>query len=264
MNCKICNAQTSEAFHATVLGRHKVGYWSCDECGLLATEKPYWLNEAYGKAIAAADTGLVSRNLLISHRLAVLLLGMFGREGRYVDMAGGTGLLVRLMRDMGFDFRWSDPYCKNVHAVGFEMRPSEPSATAVTAFEVLEHLEDPLGFIADALQTTRSDTLIFSTELFEGRPPMPGKWWYYSPETGQHIAFYQRRTLERIGAIMRLQFHTHSRLHMFTRKSISPLLFRALTGKVARLSLPLVRRLLPSKTEQDYRAMLVHGKRTED
>jgi len=36
---------------------------------------------------------------------------------------------------------------------------------------------------------------IFTTELFEGTPPAPSHWWYYSFETGQHIAFFQRRAL---------------------------------------------------------------------
>ncbi|MDM9385348.1 hypothetical protein QUB80_32355 [Chlorogloeopsis sp. ULAP01] len=38
-------------------------YYFCEESGLLKTEKPYWLDEAYQEAIADTDTGLVRRNI---------------------------------------------------------------------------------------------------------------------------------------------------------------------------------------------------------
>jgi hypothetical protein len=97
-----------------------------------------------------------------------------------------------MMRDIGFDFYWKDPYSRNIHARGFEFDADLAPCTALTAFEVMEHLEDPLAFIQDALETAQTDTFIFTTELFHGTPPGPGEWDYYAPETGQHIAFYQQ------------------------------------------------------------------------
>jgi len=116
---------------------------------------------------------------------------------RYLDFAGGYGVLTRLMRDRGFDFYWQDPYCKNVFARGFEWEniKGETSSGGVTAFEVLEHVPDPLGFVRSALEQARTSNLIFSTLLYEGEPPAPEKWWYYALETGQHISFFRRDTL---------------------------------------------------------------------
>jgi hypothetical protein len=259
MHCKICQSQMTVSFHATVLNRHEVTYWLCNGCGLLASEQPYWLQEAYADAIAASDTGLVARNMAISRRLAVLIFAVFGPHGHYVDMAGGTGLLVRLMRDIGFDFWWHDPYCQNVHAKGFEFSSSEQPCAAVTAFEVLEHLEDPLDFIRKTLALCHSDTLIFSSELFEGEPPRPGKWWYYSFETGQHIAFFQRRTLAKLGAILGLRLYSSSGMHMLSGRNLSDAKFQAATGSLHRLAWPAVRRLMSSRTIKDHELMRRHA-----
>ncbi len=51
------------AFEATVLGRFKSHYFCCAHCGLLQTEAPYWLEQAYQEPITSGDTGLVSRNI---------------------------------------------------------------------------------------------------------------------------------------------------------------------------------------------------------
>ena len=97
--CTLCKNDRKPVFTATVLGRHEVAYFFCDHCGLLQTESPYWLDEAYSSAIAHADTGLVLRNQAIARRLASLLYFCFDRNGTYTDAAGGYGLLTRLMRD---------------------------------------------------------------------------------------------------------------------------------------------------------------------
>ena len=67
-----------------------------------------------------ADTGLVMRNLDIAKKLATLLYFGFDPRARYVDVAGGYGMLTRLMRDDGFDFHWDDKFCANLLARGFE------------------------------------------------------------------------------------------------------------------------------------------------
>ena len=48
-------------------------------------------------------------------------------------------MLVRLMRDRGFDFRYFDLHGPNLFARGFEL-DHEQSVDVVTALEVVEHL----------------------------------------------------------------------------------------------------------------------------
>jgi hypothetical protein len=74
------------------------------------------LEEAYASTINNSDTGIMSRNLSnISLVLATLIL-IKNRNSLVVDCAGGYGFLVRLLRDIGVNALWSDPYCENLVA----------------------------------------------------------------------------------------------------------------------------------------------------
>jgi hypothetical protein len=215
--CPVCTTPMHAAFDATVLGTYSVTYFRCDACGLILAEHPFWLEEAYCDAISRTDTGLVQRNAVIGSRLASLILAHFDPQAAYLDLAGGYGLLVRLMRDRGFDFYWSDKYCSNLLARGFEAEMAQGPFKALTAFEVREHVPDPIAFVSDAMLEHSSDTLVFSTLLYEGKSAPPKDWWYYSFETGQHISFYQERTFREIAARLNLSFHTSRGLHILTR-----------------------------------------------
>lgn len=248
--CPICDAAREHIFDMTLLGVHRVAYHQCRACGFLQTEKPWWLDEAYSRAIAVLDTGLVQRNFEMTNKLSRLLGTISEAHGRFVDLAGGTGLLTRMMRDRGFDFRWNDPHCENVHAPGFEVPDDGKSCEAVTAIEVLEHLHDPLTFIQQAIDRHQPKLLVFTTVLFAGDPPPPS-WWYYLPNTGQHISFYQRGTLQRLAERCGLHFASHRQVHVLSRERISPLAFRFLLGKWGWLVDRSIRRRLPSLTRPD-------------
>ena len=265
MKCKVCHDSMHLAFSAKVLHRHEVAYYRCATCGLVQTEKPYWLDEAYSDAIALGDTGLVSRNISIALRLTPLLQILVGRGGRYLDVAGGYGMLVRLMRDFGFDYWWYDKYCANLLAKGFEATKPSAIYNVVTAFEVLEHVEDPCAFITDSLDQHRCDTLIFSTELYAGEhAPNPG-WWYYALEGGQHISFFQRRTLQKMADRLGLHFATVRGIHIFSRRSLPPIwLLKLAAGPLAPFLTVLIRRMRGSLTVLDNRALAnkaVNGQR---
>ncbi|MBI4916204.1 MAG: methyltransferase domain-containing protein [Acidobacteria bacterium] len=192
-------------FSATVLGTYAVTYYYCEICGLLKTEKPYWLDEAYREAATDTDTGLVARNIGNSALLAVILEGLSVEKGKFLDLGGGYGLLTRLMRDRGFDCYTTDRYCQNLFAKTFEP-DAHFSADVLFAFEVLEHIEDPLRFLTDAFERYGCKTIIFSTLTFS--LPIPSTdWWYYSFEGGQHITFYQPRTLGCLARRLGCNYH---------------------------------------------------------
>jgi Methyltransferase domain len=237
MKCPVCSSNREHHFTQTILSKYEVNYFYCNHCGLLQTEEPYWLEEAYGNAIADADTGLVSRNVDISRKLASVLFFFFGKDGKYLDMAGGYGMLTRMMRDIGFDFYWSDPYCENVLSKGFELSTTNPPFDGVTAFEVLEHVYNPLEFIRESLDRAKTSTIIFSTELFSGNPPAFSQWYYYLPGTGQHISFYQVKTLQFIADKLSLQLYSHGSFHILTSHKVpTKLMWKILTGRLSKLT----------------------------
>jgi len=254
LTCKICGSLSSNAFKALVLGKHEATYNYCEGCGFLCAENPHWLEEAYSSAIASTDTGLAARNVYIANKLAVFLYLLMGERGngRYVDIAGGYGMLTRLMRDIGFDYFWSDKYCQNLMANGFDYTPEIGACSAVTAFEVLEHTEDPLSFIEESLKYGQTDTLIFTTELFNGKPPSPDQWRYYSFETGQHISFFQSRTLQILATKMELSFSTNGWLHIISKSKINGALLKVYTGLLSIVATQWVRHNLVSRTISDH------------
>lgn len=233
LKCPLCKGTRKRCFRTEVLNAYQVDYFYCDNCGLLQTEHPYWLKEAYNTVIAHTDTGLVSRNIAISKRLACMLFFLLGKNGKYADIAGGYGLLTRLMRSVGFDFYWSDLFCENIFAKGFEVTATENAFSAVTAFEVLEHIPDPVEFMQRSLDNAQTSTIIFSTDLFEGHPPRPEAWRYYSLGTGQHISLYQRRTIVFLGKRLSLNAYSYKNMHMLTDKHISRYAFRILAGRLS-------------------------------
>lgn len=249
-----------KSFSGTLLGKYDVSYFRCATCGLLQTEEPYWLDEAYQDPIASSDTGLIQRNFSMAARLSTLLYFCLEPRGAYLDVAGGYGMLVRLMRDIGFDFYWSDKHCQNILARGFESAASGKAFSALTAFEVLEHVSDPLDFISDLLKTHGVRTLLFSTQTYEGAPP-PAGWWYYAVETGQHISFYQPRTLGTLAKRLGLHFLSAHRLHVLTDQ---PAVFRRinlLTGYLAFPATIYIRHRLGSRTVSDQKALMRPGQR---
>jgi len=232
-NCPICNSPRSFSFEETVLNKYRVSYYACPVCGLLQTEEPYWIEESYSDAIAVTDTGLVQRNISLASKLASALYFGLNVKGKCLDIAGGYGMLVRLMRDYGFDFYWDDKYCSNILAKGFEVTNSENSFEAITAFEVMEHISDPVNFVKEAIETYGAHTFIFSTQVYNDGPPPARDWWYYSFETGQHISFYTSRTLKHFADKLGLNFITVGGLHIFTEKKINPMRFLLVKGKLA-------------------------------
>lgn len=231
--CKVCNGETRRPFQISLLGKYDVSYYFCDGCGFLGTERPYWLEEAYADAIAEEDTDLVARNLRTARILTCLLSFCFDKSDSFIDLAGGYGLFTRLMRDNGFGFYWEDSYCTNLFSKEFVWEGNSADVAAATAFEALEHMEDPVQFIRDALDRTTTKTLVFTTELFEGTPPDPMKWAYYAPNAGQHISFFQKRTLDYIAEALSLNFYTANGIHVLTSLQLRDRIFRCLTGKLS-------------------------------
>lgn len=208
-----------------VRGKYDAVLVRCSDCGFLFIPDPIWLEEAYVDPINRSDTGYVWRNLWARDKVRECIESNLNGGGTFLDYAAGYGLFVRLMRDAGYDFRWSDLYCQNLFARGFEA--AEPLAgpyEAVTAFEVFEHLTNPTAELTKLSPVT--SCLIFSTQLVPEPAPQLKDWWYYGLEHGQHVAFYTRKSLEVLAKHFGFEFATDgANLHVFSTKNVSPLFF---------------------------------------
>lgn len=219
--CKICAQPSERSFEAKVLGKYEVSYFQCCSCGFIQTEDPYWLTEAYQSAITSLDIGLVSRNM---HYLPItqrIIEAIFEGEKTFLDYGGGYGMFVRMMRDAGYNYYRQDDYCENIFADKFDIQDQHElsSFELVTAFEVFEHLPDPVKEMERILQF--SSNILFSTELQpSGRKLNADNWWYVAPETGQHVALYSSASLAALAARFDLNYCSYQNLHLFTKKEV--------------------------------------------
>jgi len=230
--CKVCDSVLHPFGSARVLGRHDVRYYRCDACGFVQTEHPYWLDEAYDTALIAADVGVAQRNIELAAVTQVVIQQFFRADGRFLDYGGGYGLFVRLMRDRGFDFRWHDRYAPNLMSRGFDAAADADGFELVTAFEVLEHLVDPVPEVAEMLR--RGDSLLCTTRILPPTNPKPNEWWYYALSGGQHVSLFTLDALGRLAARFGRRLVSDGvSTHLITTHQVSEWLFRLLVRRPA-------------------------------
>ena len=251
MICKICNSNAHQIFTSKILKKHDAKYFKCDNCAYLFSEEPFWLDEAYSRSINLSDTGLLDRNIYFSKVLSVIIFFCFNKNGTFLDYAGGYGVFTRLMRDIGFDFYWHDPYTQNLFANGFEkeVKP-ESEFELITAFEVFEHLVNPKEELEKML--SYSKTIIFSTELMPKDIPDPKEWWYYGFNHGQHISFYSEKTLRTLAKQFKLNYYNVNGIHILTDRKLYKSVI-ILMNKLRNFGLyHIVKKLVKSKTFSDH------------
>ncbi len=250
--CKVCDGSSVFFGEADVLRKYRVQYFRCETCGFMQTESPYWLKEAYSSAIATQDVGIMQRNLMNRDVTTAIINFLFPKMLSAIDFGAGHGVFVRLMRDRGFNFFWSDLHATNDYARGFECKDGL-TYDFLTAFEVLEHLIDPVAELGKLMAL--SENVLVSTCLLPQPAPGLCDWWYYVPTTGQHIAFYTVESLRLLALRFGRSLLSVGPYHLFTKAPKSNLLYRlATTVRVAKLANQMYRRL--SLVEADFRQMV--------
>lgn len=242
--CPVCRQGVVPFGTGEVLGR-RIDYQRCPSCGLVRTEEPEWLAEAYSNPIAALDVGLVQRCGELANWTEAIVRAHRPR-GRFLDWAGGYGLLTRTLRDRGLDFWHHDSMTKNVHAIGREADPGS-GFDLITAYEVVEHLWDPLPILEELV--ANAPIVLFTTLLLPEPAPAPGEWWYYAPESGQHVCLHTTRSLEAMATALGGELVTNGvDRHAFVMGGSLGRFARMLirTPRLNSLTRPLLKRLRPT------------------
>tara|TARA_Y100000768_G_scaffold388264_1_gene383114 strand:- start:10762 stop:11589 length:828 start_codon:yes stop_codon:yes gene_type:complete len=240
IKCRLCGARSRFLFYGKLI-KKDVQYFDCQDCGYVQTEQPYWIEEAYSDSINVSDTGIMERNLENSKIVFLIALALGIKDSKIIDFAGGYGILVRLLRDLGLNAYWMDKYSENLLSRGFEYHSKINNCRLVTAFEVFEHLINPCEELEEMFSI--APLLLFSTELISDKVPSFDNWSYYGKEHGQHIGFFRLKTLSFLAEKYQKKFVTNGlNYHLFYNQKesqISIKLFRYLL-KLKRL-MPLFR-----------------------
>jgi len=249
--CRICaTAIEHPIFSAELLGR-LVNYFECSSCSYVQTETPDWLDEAYVEVINDCDTGIMLRNQICSIMVLGTLSAIDKPNERVVDCAGGYGILTRLLRDKGVDALWSDPYCENLVANGFEY--ADESAALVTAFEAFEHFVHPMKEMWRLFQI--APNLLISTDIIPEPTPEPDSWWYYGLSHGQHVGFMRIKTLQFLATHFEKHLVTDGRsFHLFTDEPLSLSKWR-FHNRLAKYAPWIVARSLTPRVWSDFEKM---------
>ena len=221
--CKVCGMPPVVFGETDVLRKYLVQYFRCERCGFIQTEAPYWLEEAYSSAIAMQDVGIMQRNLANCEVTSAVLNLLFPKMSSAVDFGAGHGVFVRMMRDRGFNFYWSDLHATNDYARGFEFKEGS-TYDFLTAFEVLEHLANPVSDLERMMSL--SENVFVSTCLLPEPAPRLADWWYYVPTSGQHISFYTKESLRLLATCFERHLLSVGPYHLFTKKPQSSFLYR--------------------------------------
>jgi hypothetical protein len=208
--CVACGCEEFERlFTLLTLGKYEATYCRCRRCQTLQVAHVDWLAEAYAAGAPQLDSGAAQRCILCSLYIrAMRQAGLVRRGGKVLDFGSGSGLLVRLLRDAGFDAVGYDKYVASAFGPEFSLSDLTPTthfgADLITAFEVFEHIVCPKETLELLNANLSPDgVILFRTLLYQ--PESHGQdWEYLHPSLGQHINFFTAQGLVELGRPLNL------------------------------------------------------------
>ena len=189
LNCRLCSGLLANKFSKKILDKYDVNFYECEECKSLQTEKPYWLEEAYADWLTKFDTGVyarVSKTFLVSFVICKLF-----KLKNVLDYGGGDGLFCRIMRDYHFNCFSYDKFSKNIYSKEF-LNQNFITPDLLTSYEAAEHFSQPMDEFKKIF-ALKPKIFLMTTGIYQNHDQ---NWDYLEADTGQHIFFYSKESLE--------------------------------------------------------------------
>ena len=232
---KTCNAD----IYALGLSGIAVVFFRCDRCDFLFTTlfddfSPEEMGSAiYNAAYSEVDPDFISRRPQTNAIFIESMLRPAKRETIGLDYGGGQGLTAQLMRNDGWRFDNLDPFGNT------EMDQCNSGRyTVCTAFEVFEHLPDPVTSLSEIVALASPDRfmMIIGTHLSDSSVNNATRlsWWYAAPRNG-HISLFSKKAMAWLAETCSLDYYNpRPTLHLLTRRHSRVELQKAMFQYVAR------------------------------
>jgi len=208
--CPVCSTGLEPTF--VKKGKH---FWRCPECRL-EMQSPLPTTEELAAYYDASYGSGLYRTFVEANAMKVKTaderFGIVSRHlpsGRWLDVGCSTGFFVASARKRGIDCEGIDvstvavteglnqglPLSVSTLEAWYPPKPYD----ALTCFDVLEHVLDPVGFLGRARELLRPGGSIAITvpnlSSFSRRV-MGSRWYYYIPE--EHLHYFHPATLRRL------------------------------------------------------------------
>jgi SAM-dependent methyltransferase len=175
-----------------------VYYRRCGQCGFAFTDAfDGWMLEEFQKRIYNRDYLLVDPDYVelrpaANARMVAESFPDCRSSIRILDYGGGSGLLAKRLREMGFSAATYDLFSS------FNAIPEE-RFDLITCFEVMEHVPRPRETVAAMVSLLKEDgVILFSTLVQPAEFERIGlSWWYAAPRNG-HVSLYTPAALARL------------------------------------------------------------------
>jgi hypothetical protein len=249
--CKLCAAETtlfdvvdfgrqcSYAVYPDGLAGVAVYYRKCSRCNLIFTDFfDHFTPEQWARHVYNSDYIKIDPEYLDVRPRANVAVAQSATQGWWspasigCDFGGGSGLMAKELTRRGIRFDCMDPFGETF----LSAKPGQYSL--VTAFEVVEHLPDPLGSFAEiaGLASKKQSLIVMSTTLNDvvSRPGDLIKWWYAAPRNG-HITLYAEESMRFLAQKHGFEYARIRGLHLMGRNiALAPIGRRILLAKIKR------------------------------
>ncbi|MCP5554754.1 MAG: class I SAM-dependent methyltransferase [Verrucomicrobiales bacterium] len=207
--CPVCG-DTQLQWLFTKKGRN---FWRCGTCRVekqhplpsRAELKAYY-DAAYTEGMYEVFTAAEEMKTMTARRRLQEILPHLSREGRWLDVGCANGVFLREAGTLGIQasgVELSDVAVAKALAAGLDVQCGalediDPAAqyNVITAFDVLEHVLDPSGFLASMVERLAPGGQIALT--LPNRDSifcrlMGARWWFYIPE--EHLHYFQPKNV---------------------------------------------------------------------